>query len=976
MAKKIKTPTKEEISRLTRLEMANLLESDVNIVNPLMKWGQKELENPVMSTLRFLKDMDYIYFTCKYVLNLNLLPYQQVILQEMWNSPFPMLVGSRGLGKCVDGNSWVVADNGFIRIKKLVSDSLPALTREYKDSLSLLGENGFNKVEYAWNNGDGPSKKITTEHGYSLEQTLNHPIRVVREGAVDWAMSEDVREGDYVAIDRSETWFPNTNDLGPDVAYILGALLGRDSVDRDFPTAVLSASKDSVAAFIRGLMDIDGHASDQSEMIEFLSKSKNIVETLQFVLLRFGIISKVSVKRNKKYDRDYNYLIMMGADARKFGERIGFGLTWKQDILLSYSNEINNKNLFYDKVVSIEDGQCVTYDVHMVSDDDRSFISNGFISHNSFLLAVYAILRGLWMPGRKIVITGSGFRQSKTIINYIESLYNSAPVLRSMVSEISQSGPHHDTDRWLVRLGESTIVGLPIGDGQKIRGERAHDLLVDEFAAGSKEIFETVLSGFAMVELEPYDKVEKAAETRVMKRLGLWTTDMEETARVNRVGNQSIISGTAYYQFNHFAEYWKRYHGIISSRGDKSKLALVVGEEAAENIDWRDYKIIRMPYDMLPEGYLDQKHVIKQKASVHSGIFQNEFMACFSADSNGFFKRTLIESCVTNVPINPLGSEGEYVQFNCLVRGDPNKKYVFGVDPASEQDKFSIIILELHETHRRIVYCWTTNKAEHTKRVDSGLNVERDFYGFCARKIRDLMGLFPCELICLDSQGGGNAIREALHDPSKMRDGEYPIWEIKSNHQFSVTKEEKPTDRYPGLHVIEMCQFARAEYTAEANHGLRKDFEDRHCLLPRSNDTATLAVSFENDQFTKNYYDTLEDCFDEIEELKDELSTIQHTQTSGTNRDHWDTPEVKLAGSRKGRLRKDRYSSLVMANYAARRMARKPKSVDYESYGGFVGQIKKPDVNLPAYLSGPDWFINPANDSREGVGRIVNRGVR
>jgi hypothetical protein len=169
-----------------------------------------------------------------------------------------------------------------------------------------------------------------------------------------------------------------------------------------------------------------------------------------------------------------------------------------------------------------------------------------------------------------------------------------------------------------------------------------------------------------------------------------------------------------------------------------------------------------------------------------------------------------------------------------------------------------------------------------------------------------------------------------------------------------------------------MCHFARAEYTAEANHGLRKDFEDKVCLFPM-NDTNILAVAMEDDQRVGRKYDTLEDAFMEIEELKEELATIVHTQTPGSNRDRWDTPEIKIAGSRKGRLRKDRYSALVMANYAARRLDRKPEPVVYENYGGFVGQIKGQGREGQFIVSAPDWYSNPQGRANTGFGRVVRR---
>ena len=120
-----------------------------------------------------------------------------------------------------------------------------------------------------------------------------------------------------------------------------------------------------------------------------------------------------------------------------------------------------------------------------------------------------------------------------------------------------------------------------------------------------------------------------------------------------------------------------------------------------------------------------------------------EFGACFTRDSQGFFKRTLIEACVANDGSNDSNvikdSNGEDIVFEASLRGDPNKKYIFGVDPASEVDNFSIVVLEVNKDHRRIVHCWTTNRSEHKQKVKSGFSSESDFYAYCARKIRETL---------------------------------------------------------------------------------------------------------------------------------------------------------------------------------------------------------------------------------------------
>ena len=108
-------------------------------------------------------------------------------------------------------------------------------------------------------------------------------------------------------------------------------------------------------------------------------------------------------------------------------------------------------------------------------------------------------------------------------------------------------------------------------------------------------------------------------------------------------------------------------------------------------------------------------------------------------------------------------------------------------------------------------------------------------------------------------------------------------------------------------------------------------------------------------------YDSVSECILEIEELKNELTTIVMTQTSSGSgaRDRWDTPEVKLPNGKKGRLRKDRYSSLVIANMLARQINRALPSIDYEVIGEDRSKIVKQSGKM---YKGPEWFTSGAND--------------
>jgi hypothetical protein len=584
--------------------------------------------------------------------------------------------------------------------------------------------------------------------------------------------------------------------------------------------------------------------------------------------------------------------------------------------------------------------------------------SRGF--GKSFLMAMYCTLKCILVPGTKIVVVGAAFRQSKIIFEYMETLWRNSPILRSIFSG-NDDGPRRDVDRCTMRLGESWTIAVPMGDGSKIRGLRAHIIIADEFASISPDIYETVVSGFAAVSASPIQNVKEEAKKAAMLEAGLWNEELE--AVQIKKGNQAIIAGTADYSFKHFASYWKRYKAIINSRGDKHKLEEIFKGEVPDSFNWRDYSIIRVPYELIPKGFMDDKQVSRAKATIHTGIYNMEYAACFTEDSDGFFRRSLIESCVTNES-KPIVINGNNILFDVSTKGNPDLQYVYGIDPASEKDNFTIVILELHKDHNRIVYGWSTNRSNFKDRQKTGLVNEHDFYGFCARKIRNLMKIFPCARIGMDAQGGGVAVEEALHDPGKLEDGENLIWPAIDPNK------SKDTDDQQGLHILELVQFARADWTAQANHGLRKDLEDKVLLFPRFDQvTLALALDRENKDIMtadlSNLYDSESECVLEIEELKNELTTIVMTQTStGPNaRDRWDTPEIKLPNGKKGKLRKDRYSALLIANMLARQINRTLEVPSFEIIGNNLAETGKISGQM---YKGPSWFTENANTNIYG----------
>lgn len=273
----------------------------------------------------------------------------------------------------------------------------------------------------------------------------------------------------------------------------------------------------------------------------------------------------------------------------------------------------------------------------------------------TFLLAMTCILKGLLCQGAKVVVVGAGFRQAKFVFEACEEIWVNAPILRDICGGGKEQGPKRDIDRCTLRIGDSVITALPIGDGSKIRGQRANITVVDEFASANVEVYENVVAGFSSTAMSPVVKVKKAARKRAMKRLGMWNDRIDEAPVIPGLGsNQTIISGTPYYSFNHFYDYWRRWVAIVESKGDIRKLEEIFQGHIPEGFNWKDYSVIRVPVGLLPEDYMDIKTVAKARATMNYSQYLLEFGGVFISDSAGFFRRSLIESCVVGKPDKPI----------------------------------------------------------------------------------------------------------------------------------------------------------------------------------------------------------------------------------------------------------------------------------------------------------------------------------
>jgi len=113
------------------------------------------------------------------------------------------------------------------------------------------------------------------------------------------------------------------------------------SADKTVPWPIFQGTRESVIGFLRGYFD--GECSVSAEVLEVSSASKVLLQEVQQLLLRLGILSSLRPKEAK--GRIYWRLALCGEDAVHFHTQIGLRTPRKQAALAELVSQNRNPNL-------------------------------------------------------------------------------------------------------------------------------------------------------------------------------------------------------------------------------------------------------------------------------------------------------------------------------------------------------------------------------------------------------------------------------------------------------------------------------------------------------------------------------------------------------------------------------------------------------------------------------------------------------
>ena len=380
--------------------------------------------------------------------------YQKNVVKDSIQKTRGVIEVATGGGKCCNKDTVCITEEGMLPIGYFDKKNLnPECHNDIKLKVKTdKGSDVANKIYY--DGSSIQSKKITTKCGYNICGTKSHKVKILDNNLnVVWKKLSEIKKGDVAVIYRGKGMFGKSKKIDEDTAYYLGLIFGdgglnnknnvtltngddhilnfireyykkrkisfreelnskksiniiskkphRDflrenynieyslSTNKEWPIDILKSKKNIVASFIRGLYESDGWVENKPS-IHIGLNNERFIKNLQCILLNFGIISSIRVKKNNK--KDNFVLSIYRSNLEKFMKEIGLDKRGRKHKYINKhiykninKNKKKNENLFFDKIDKIENVESENYDFEIPK--TKTFIGNGFINHNTIIAA-------------------------------------------------------------------------------------------------------------------------------------------------------------------------------------------------------------------------------------------------------------------------------------------------------------------------------------------------------------------------------------------------------------------------------------------------------------------------------------------------------------------------------------------------------------------------------------------------------------
>lgn len=506
----------------------------------------------------------------------------------------------------------------------------------------------------------------------------------------------------------------------------------------------------------------------------------------------------------------------------------------------------------------------------------------------SFMAAVFCFLQCIFEPNTKILIAGPTFRTARFIFNNLEKIVDSKGA--ELLSQcFGAKAKRNDQFEWQINGG--SIVAIPL-NGEKIRGFRANILVLDEFLLLPEEIIKNVLMPFLVA---PQNMKERMQIREYEDKLISEGVMKEEDRMIFENTSKMVALSSASYTFENLYKTYLEWSDKIISK-DKHEAT---------------YFVSQMSYEALPEEMIDKTIIEEAQAggSSHSS-FLREYCAQFTDGSDSYFNAKKMEECTLKVGETP----------HTLLKGDPKKKYILGVDPnmsdSPNADYFAMAVLEYDDETK-------TGTLVHTY---AGLGNLKNHVSY----LFYLLNNFNIVLMILDNAGADVFLsacnQSELFKKQKLEiktfnfDGDldgvdYELMLKKAKREYNLQDKK-----------IAFNQVFTSTFIRKANEYLQACIDYKKIWFSSktsANDSffnevinkgANIDLMKSEDKKDWTLLDFIENQDDFIYQTKKQCALIEHSSTSrGTQ--SFDLPQHLKRSVSANKARKDNYSALMLANW-------------------------------------------------------------
>lgn len=529
----------------------------------------------------------------------------------------------------------------------------------------------------------------------------------------------------------------------------------------------------------------------------------------------------------------------------------------------------------------------------------------------SYTVALFCLLWTLFNPRSRVVVASFSFRASRSILDQCFKFCQekNAVLFAANFPHNKDWGLTRGTDLWeWTTPNFSSIKCLPLGDGTKIRGQRADILIIDEAAYLPEPVVGTVLQPF----LASHGNITEQQTIREIETEKIARGEMAEADRTLLEDTKKIIFlSSACFQFEHL---YRRYQEWIKNITND-------GSNPNEPKPTASYFIARMGYEAAPEGLVNKKVIEDAKKNTSEAIFDREYRAIFTKSSGGYFSALKMHECTI------VDGDGAMTM---ELRGDKDAEYVVAIDialsSAEDSDHFAIQVLKIVKRE--------TDGARlpmlvHSYAVAGGDLKDHTLYFYYILKH------FNVVYIAVDASQGdsveflNSSVQSALFKGAKLTLSDIEA-DFKTDDFSNVTKEVKRSYRFTEGRIVQKQPFSSVWQRA-ANEYMQACFDHRNALFAahiRGNGAAAssaistaesiLPMLREHSQFKEMTAAEFIEQQDTLVDLtKKECAMIVVSQ-SELGSQKWGLPQSIKRTTGPNRVRRDSYSALLLGIWATK----------------------------------------------------------